>query len=71
MRIRNVVQEFEVKLEPSVDSPQTLAHGKGEWKVYENGTHQCKLSVKKLSLADGTMLDLVVNDRRIERLIVQ
>ena len=71
MRIRNVVQEFEVKLEPPVDSPQTLARGKGEWKLYENGTRQCKVSVTKLGLADGAVLDLVVNDRRIARLVVQ
>lgn len=71
MRIRNVVQEFEVKLEPPPTSPQALARGKGEWKVYENGTRQCKLSVTKLSLKDGTMLDLVVSDRRIARLVVQ
>jgi hypothetical protein len=71
MRIRNVVHEFEVKLDPPVDSPQTLAHGKGEWKVYENGTRQCKLSVTKLRLADGTVLELIVNDRQTARLVVQ
>lgn len=70
MRIRNVLQEFEARLTPTSDSLQTKAHGKAEWKTYGNGTRQCKLSLSRLDLADGKMLELAVGGRRITQLVV-
>ncbi|MBC7877597.1 MAG: hypothetical protein H7Y59_10540 [Anaerolineales bacterium] len=71
MRIRNVLQEYEAKLEPPPESPFPSSRAKAEWKVYENGTRQCKVSVSKLDLPDGTILELILEDRRIAKLTVQ
>mgnify|MGYP003431845085 CR=1 len=65
LRIRKVLQEFEASLTPTSGSLQTKARGKAEWKTCENGTRQCKLSLSRLDLADGAMLELVVAGRRI------
>ncbi len=69
MRIRNVLEELEAHLAPANLQPR--ARGKAEWKVYENGTRQCKVSLSGLNLADGTMLELAVDGRRIGQLVVQ
>lgn len=71
MRIRNVLQEYEAKLEPPPASPFPTSRGKAEWKVYENGTRQCKVSISQLNLPDGTMLELVLENQRIAKLTVQ
>lgn len=71
MRIRNVLQEFEAKLEADPSSPFSNARGKAEWKTYENGTRQCKVSVSRLNLPDDSVLELILAGRRIARLIVQ
>jgi hypothetical protein len=71
VRIRNVLQEFEAKLEPTPTSLQSQARGKAEWKVYANGTRQCKVSLSRLNLADGTLLELAVDGRQITQLVVQ
>lgn len=70
MRIRNVLQEFEAHLAPTLSSRQTKAYGKAEWKTYQDGTRQCKLSLSRLDLSDGTLLGLVVAGRQIAELIV-
>lgn len=71
MRIRNVLQEFEVKLEPISGSSFQNARGKGEWKTYEGGMRQCKVSVSKLNLPDGTILELILENQRIAKLTVE
>lgn len=71
MRIRNVLQEFEAHLVPTQGSRQTKAYGKAEWKTYADGTRQCKVSLSRLDLSDGTTLALVVAGRRITELTVQ
>lgn len=71
MRLRSVLQEFEAHLAPTPTGPQAKARGKAEWKAYENGTRQCKVSLSRLDLADGTILELVVAGRRITNLVVQ
>lgn len=71
MRIRSVLQEYEVKLEPPPASPCPSARGKAEWKIYGDGTRQCKLSVSNLDLPDGAVLELLVDDRRITQLILE
>lgn len=71
MRIRNVIEEYEAKLEPTLTSPYPAAQGKAEWKVYSNGTRQGKVSVSKLGLADGAVLELVIENRQIAQLTVQ
>lgn len=71
MRIRNVLQEYEARLTPSPDSRYPAARGKAEWKVYGDGTRQCKVSISKLDLPDGVVLELVVDQRRMTQLTVQ
>jgi hypothetical protein len=71
MRIRNVLQEFEAKLEPNPVGSFSNARGKAEWKTYENGSRQCKVSVSKLNLPDGIVLELILDDRRIAKVTVQ
>ena len=71
MRMRPVRQEHEAQREPAPASPCPTARGKAEWKVYGDGTRQGKVTVAKLSLPDGAILDLVVDDQRITQLIVQ
>jgi hypothetical protein len=71
MRIRNVLQEYEAMLEPVPASPYPGARGKAEWKVYGDGTRQCKVKVSGLDLPDGSKLELVVDDRQIAAVAVQ
>jgi hypothetical protein len=65
MRIRNVVLEFEARLEPLPAGICPKARGKAEWKVYDDGTRRCKASLTGLGLPDGTVLELAVHGRRI------
>jgi hypothetical protein len=71
MRIRKVLQEYETMLEPVPAGPYPKARGKAEWKVYGDGTRQCKVKVSRLNLPDGCELELVVQNRRIARVQVQ
>lgn len=71
MRIRNVLQEFEAKLEPVTGSPFSNARGKAEWKTYQGGTRQCKVSVSKVDLPDGTILELALENQRIANFTLQ
>ncbi len=71
MRIRNVLQEYEAKLAPTPKSLCPAAQGKAEWKVYDDGTRKGKVSVSKLGLPDGAVLELIVENRRIAQLTVQ
>jgi hypothetical protein len=58
VRSRNVLQEYEARLEPSAVGRCPTARGKAEWKVYGDGTRQCKGSVSKLNLPEGAVLEL-------------
>ena len=71
MRIRDVSQEYETKLEPPPTGLSSAARGKAEWKVYADGSRQCKLSVSNLNLPDGATLELLVDNRSIAQLTVQ
>jgi hypothetical protein len=73
LRVRGVLQEYEAQLEPvrsaapAVDS----ARGKGEWKVYGNGTRQCKVRVSGLNLPDGAVIQLAVSGGQFAELLVR
>lgn len=73
MRIRNVIEEFEVMLSPTVSAPVSAssARGKGEWKLYADGTRKCKLSITHLSLPEGTHLHIAVNGRHAGEMPIQ
>ncbi len=73
MRIRSVVEEYEVMLRPpTAEAPGVdPARGKGEWKVYADGSRQCKVSIHNLKLPEGTQLQLTVNGHVIAALIVE
>jgi len=71
VRIRNVLLEYEARLEPSPAGICPKARGKAEWKVYDDGTRRCKTSLSGLSLPDGTVLELAVHGRRIALLSAQ
>ena len=72
MRIRTVREELEVILRPTAaETTLAASRGKGEWKVYGDGSRQCKLSVTNLDLPDGTVLRLQISGRSIAEMIVE
>jgi len=74
VRIRNVLQEYEVKLSPSDPGSSIAPHaaqGKGEWKVYGDGTQRCKVRVSGLNLPEGVVLHVFVNGQPIGEMAVQ
>jgi hypothetical protein len=73
VRIRSVLQEFETQLEPTDAAVAAAgsARGKGEWKVYGNGTRQCKVWISGLNLSDGAVLQLAVSGRQFIELLVR
>jgi hypothetical protein len=71
MRVRSVRQELEAHLTPTPASRQVRARGKAEWKVYEDGTRQGRVSLSRLDLADGAMIEIIVAGHRIVELAVQ
>ncbi len=73
MRIRKVLQEYEAELKPKqfTGSAGDSARGKGEWKVYGNGTRQCKVWVSGLNLTDGAVIQLAVSGQPITELLVR
>lgn len=62
MRIRNVLQECEALLRPTMSAASVTgsARGKGEWKSYVDGTRRCKVSISGLKLSEGAVLHLAV-----------
>jgi hypothetical protein len=73
VRVRNVLQEYEAKLravQPAGSQAAESGHGKGEWKVYADGTRRCKVWVSGLSLADGAVLQLAVSGQQIAEMLV-
>jgi hypothetical protein len=71
MRFRSVLQEFEAILEPVPGGRHAGARGKAEWKTYGDGTRRSKLTVSRLDLPDGTVLDLLVNQQRQARVTLE
>lgn len=74
MRIRNVLQEYEAKLrsvQGAASAAADSAVGKAEWKVYADGTRQCKVRVSGLSLSDGAVLQLAVSGQPIAEMLVR
>jgi hypothetical protein len=74
VRIRNVLQEYEAKLtvsKPGSAITPDSAQGKGEWKVYGDGTQRCKVRVSGLSLPEGVVLHVLVNGQPIGEMMVE
>jgi len=72
MRIRSVLEEYEAQLKPTQFAAPAAesARGKGEWKVYGNGTRQCKVSINGLNLAHGAVIQLAVSGHQFAELLV-
>lgn len=73
-RTRNVQQEYEAQLQPTqigADATARAARGKGEWKVYADGTRQCKVRISGLKLSDGAVLQLGVSGAQFAEIMVQ
>jgi hypothetical protein len=73
-RIRNVTQEYEAQLQPTPIGATIVARsaqGKGEWKLYRDGTSQCKVWVSGLKLSDGAVLQLAVSGKQMAEILVQ
>jgi hypothetical protein len=74
VRIRSVRHELEAKLAPVPGSESITAgttYAKAEWKVYGDGTRRCKLTVSRLDLPDGAVIELGVDGRQIDIIAVQ
>jgi len=73
MRIRSVLQEYEAQLKPTESAAPAAdsARGKGESKVYGNGTRQCKVWISGLNLSAGAVLQLAVSGRQFAELLVR
>jgi hypothetical protein len=74
VRIRSVLQEYEAKLSPSYPGTSTTAQaarGKGEWKVYGDGTRRCKVRVSGLNLPEGAVLHVAVSGQPIGEMVVR
>jgi hypothetical protein len=73
VRVRSVLQEFEVQLQPTAAALSVAgsARGKGEWKIYGNGTRQCKVWISGLNLSDGAVLQLAVSGHQFIELLVR
>lgn len=73
MRFRHVTEEHEVVLRPTAAAPAdaAAARGKGEWKLYGDGSRQCRVSVTDLSLPEETVLHLFVSGRHAGEMVVQ
>jgi hypothetical protein len=74
MRIRSVLEELEAKLAPvspiaAITLPTTFAEA--EWKVYSNGTRRCKVTVSRLDLPDGAVIELGVDGEQFDIIEVQ
>jgi hypothetical protein len=65
MRIRNVLQEFEARLEPQPGGRNPAGRGKAEWKVYGDGSRQCRVSISNLELPESALLGILVDGRQI------
>ncbi len=73
VRIRDVIQEFEAKFHPTELGAALAgrARGKAEWKVYGDGTRQCKVWLSGLTLSDGALLQLSVSGQPLAAILVR
>lgn len=73
MRIRDVAEEHEVLLKTTGAAPASTAsaRGRGEWKLYRDGTRKCKVSVTHLTLPEETRLYLAINGRHAGEMAIQ
>jgi hypothetical protein len=74
VRIRDVLEEYEAQLkatEIGASATARSARGKGEWKVYGNGTRQCKVWITGLDLSDGAVLQLGVSGQQMAEVMVR
>ena len=73
MRIRSVLREYEAQLKPTESAAAAAgsARGKAEWKVYRNGTRQCKVWISGLSLSHGAVLQLAVSGHPFAELLLR
>jgi hypothetical protein len=69
MRFRTVLKEFEAHFRPI--QPDSNIHGKSEWKHYGDGTYRFKVSIRGISLPDGSKVDLWLDDRWLMQLAIQ
>jgi hypothetical protein len=69
MRLRSVLREFEAHFHP-VQAGSNV-HGKSEWKHYGNGTYRFKISIRNISLPDGSQVDILCDGIWIVQLSVQ
>ena len=72
MRIRSVLEEYEVQLQPTefAGARANSARGKGEWKVYGNGSRRCKVWITGLNLSDGSVVQLSISGRQVAELLL-
>jgi len=71
MRIRNVKKEFEAHLSSPANGTVTSARGKAEWKEYQDGSRRIKISVTKVGQEDGTLVDVVMDGRLIDQIVLE
>jgi hypothetical protein len=70
-RARRVLQEFETHLALVDKTVGRNARGKSEWKRYGDESRRLKISLHGLEMADGTVLELTVEGRKIGDMVVQ
>jgi hypothetical protein len=66
--------EYEAKLMPTTGGAPITAKtdfAKAEWKTYGNGDRRFKVIVSKLNLPDGAAVELGVDGRQIDNMVVQ
>jgi hypothetical protein len=69
MRIRSVLEELEAHFHSP--QPGSDIQGKSEWKHYGDGTYRFKVSIRGISLPDGSKVDLWLDDRWLMQLAIQ
>jgi hypothetical protein len=67
---RTVIEEFEAPLIPPADAAASQASGKAERKRYGNGDDSLKVEARRLALADGTRVELLLDKVRIAEVTV-
>lgn len=72
MAIRRVERELEAKLEPVLrDGEFASSRGKLERKSYAGGSQRLKISLRKLSVPDGTTVQVQVDARPLASISIE
>lgn len=71
MRIRNVKKELEAHLLPPAHNADAAARGKAEWKEYQDGSRRIKISITVAGQEDGTLMDVVMDGRLIDQIVLE